>query len=415
MGRKRKKAPPGRREVAPDDPRSDDTSSSGDAGQDAGAPSSPEGSAQPKESSSSSAAPESKGPPGSTPPKGAAGSKGAARSKGSAGAKGSASPKRVGELGELGRARPSAGTLLSGGPRGPVVAPPAAPGAVRVMLVVAAGVYLSMLLLGGARSSLPARVLPPSLLYLTQTTCLFPRAARMAIDYRVEGWDCVGRRFVELDPTPHFPIHATDKESRFQRVGHFHRRNRPVMEALERYLVGRERAAGTNIGGIRVSSLRIPFPEPGEPVARWAPAPLESYPDEQRKIWFHTPTSRRRAHCAGEDPFAGRAAPAGPAERRAEDEDEDVADERPGASGRRMRIDEIAFEDEDEGADDGPRDVRFFDSELDAIFEGTPVGPETDDDTSEPPDAPSNTAAPAPRRDEPGPRSGEPEPSEGAP
>lgn len=355
MGRKRKKAS-GRREVSPDEV-APSGEPSGERVDDA------------TEGEGASTSTKSGGSKGAT----------AKGSKGSAG-KGSKAP------GAPGRARPSAASLLAGGPEGPVVAPPSAPGAVRVMLFVAATIYLSMLFLGGTRSSVPARVLPASMLYLTQATCLFPRAARMAIDYRVEGWDCVSRRFVELDPAPHFPIHADDKESRFQRVGHFHRRNRPVMEALERYLVGREREAGVNIGGVRVSSLRIPFPEPGEPVSRWAPAPLESYPEEQRKVWFHTPTSRRRAHCAGTDPFAERderAAGAG-ANGRAREAD-GVDDEEPSAGGRREISDVVAFEDDEDGE---PTEVRFFDEEIDAVFEGTPVGPSAADSLEPEPQTP---------------------------
>jgi hypothetical protein len=189
------------------------------------------------------------------------------------------------------------------GPRGPakvVVAPRVGPPWLRPVLTVLAGVYLVSLFLNGAGSSLPRRLLPRTALYLVQTTCLFPHAARMAIDYRLEGWRCDAGRFEELDVRPHFPVHADDKESRFQRVGFFHRRNRPVMQALERYVLERENALqpGRAIGGIRLSSLRIPLPEPGEPVDRWSRRPLGAHPAEQIKHWYYTPRSKRPAQCA---------------------------------------------------------------------------------------------------------------------
>lgn len=166
------------------------------------------------------------------------------------------------------------------------------------LLMGASVIYLAGLFFDGVQPKTSRALLPASVLYFVQATCLFPHAALAAIDYRLEGWDCDAQSFRELDPTPYFPIHANDKESRFYRAAHFHRRNRPVMEALERYVLEQEHArSSTRWGGIRVSSIRTPLPEPGEPVRRWARAPLSDVPADHVKHWFYTPISRRERYC----------------------------------------------------------------------------------------------------------------------
>jgi hypothetical protein len=189
-------------------------------------------------------------------------------------------------------------------PAGPV-APSRGPAWLRPVLSVLAGAYLATLFLtAGAPKLLPEPLLPRVPRYFTQVACLFPHAARRTIDYRMEVWRCDQHDFVELEVRGLFPIHADDKESRFHRVGHFYRRHRTVMRALEQYVVQRERARdpASPIGGIRVLSLRIPFPELGLPTPRWEARPLETYPTDQRKDWYYTPVSRRRIFCAGGNP-----------------------------------------------------------------------------------------------------------------
>lgn len=183
----------------------------------------------------------------------------------------------------------------------PIVAETGGPAWLRPLLTAAACLYLFTTFLNGARTGAPDRLLPPTLRYFIQTTCLFPRAATMTIDYRLEGYTCDGRKFVELDPKPYFPVSADDKESRFYRVVQFHRKTRSVMQALERYVLDHEKASRAHgpLGGIRVSSLRIPIPKLGEPLPRWNPGPLASYPPDQQKHWFYTPNSRRRTLCGG--------------------------------------------------------------------------------------------------------------------
>ena len=179
----------------------------------------------------------------------------------------------------------------------------------RLAVGFAGGVYLAAIFLGSAGSSLPQKHLPRPLLFFTQVACLFPRAATYSIEYRATGFACDEQRYRELDYRKHFPIHADDKESRYHRVGHFYRKNAQVMKALEDYLVERHNAlargdqsAGDGIdgpiGGIQVVMLRIPFPEPGDRIERYARTPLADVPREWRKIWYLTPRSRRAERCA---------------------------------------------------------------------------------------------------------------------
>lgn len=162
------------------------------------------------------------------------------------------------------------------------------------------GAYLFTMLAGSVGSTWP-RQLPGPVLYLTQVACLFPKASRMAIEYRVEAWSCADQAFTELDARPYFPIHANNKESRLHRTGFFYRQERKVMEALESYLVervNRDAAPSQGIGGIRLSSLRHPLPAIDErPVPRFRAKPLAKIPQDNVKAWFYTPVRRRAKHC----------------------------------------------------------------------------------------------------------------------
>ena len=182
-----------------------------------------------------------------------------------------------------------------------MIAEPSGPAFLRPLLTLLAFAYLANIFLGATGTGVPGKLLHSVPLYFTQVARLFPRAGQMAIDYRLEVWDCDAGRFVEIDFRRYFPIHPDDKENRFQRVGHFHRRQRPVMYALERYVLAHE-AARRRAGGIRVSSLRIPLPEPGDPVPRWRRRPIEAYADAEQRAWYYTSVRRRLDHCAGRDP-----------------------------------------------------------------------------------------------------------------
>jgi hypothetical protein len=172
--------------------------------------------------------------------------------------------------------------------------------------VLAAG-YLAGVWLDGTGSTLPSHVLPRAANYFLQVAALFPRAATMSIDYRAEGWVCGEHAWTELDTRPYFPIDPDDKENRFQRVMHFFRQEETTMHALDGYLVGAH-GKGTHddgvardaaLGGVRLLSLRIPLPKPGDALERAHRRPLAEIPDEERHVWYHTPKSTIAARCKG--------------------------------------------------------------------------------------------------------------------
>lgn len=156
-------------------------------------------------------------------------------------------------------------------------------------------IYLGSIWLVGAGHKLPSQTLPAPVLYLTQVSCLFPRAAVMTIEYRAEGQRCDGTAWEEIDTRPHFPIRADDKENRYHRALFFHRRRANVMTELDDYMWSR--LPHGEYGRLRFLSLRIPFPETRHEVTRFERKPLEEYPEEQRKHWWTTPTETARARC----------------------------------------------------------------------------------------------------------------------
>jgi hypothetical protein len=173
----------------------------------------------------------------------------------------------------------------------------------RPALTLLALIYLGSIFANASKMDGARGLLPPAPRFFVQSACLFPHAARAGIEYRLEGWDCDAGAFVELDTRPYFPIHPDDKENRLHRLAFFHRRNRPAMEALERYVLERASAAsavegGRRLGGVRLLSLRHPIPPVGSAIARFERRPLHVYPASQRRDWFYTPVSRRLAHCA---------------------------------------------------------------------------------------------------------------------
>jgi hypothetical protein len=192
---------------------------------------------------------------------------------------------------------------------------------VRAVLKALGAIYLAGVWLDGVGSNLPAKVLPRTLNYFMQIAALFPKAALMSIDYRVEGWVCADQKWEELDARPYFPIDPDDKENRFQRVMHFFRDHRPTMQALDAYLVASHNAGkhadgiaeDRAIGGIRTQSLRIPLPKPGDPLTRPVRRPLASYPEEQKAFFYHTKKSKLAERC-GRVPHRDDDSPRGPDE-----------------------------------------------------------------------------------------------------
>ncbi|HJZ89076.1 MAG TPA: hypothetical protein VKN99_28085 [Polyangia bacterium] len=178
------------------------------------------------------------------------------------------------------------------------VAPSWGPPWLRRGLIVLATGYLASIWLDAAGTRVPERVLPRPAIYLTQIACLFPHTAQDAIDYRAEGYDCARRRYAEIDVRPFFPIHANDKESRFDRTMFFYRHNRRTMEALDEYITQKYNASGAGtIGGVLLLSIRLPIPPPGEPLERFRRRPLDEYPPAMRHAWYESGSARRAERC----------------------------------------------------------------------------------------------------------------------
>jgi hypothetical protein len=175
----------------------------------------------------------------------------------------------------------------------------------RIVLRVLAGAYLVGVWLEGVGSTLPSHLLPRTAVYFFQVAALFPNAAVMSIDYRAEAWVCADKKWTELDTRSFFPLDPDDKENRFQRVMHFFREHARTMRALDAYLVDGHNDGthddgipkDAHIGGVRLMSLRIPLPSPGEPPHRATRLPLADYPKDERHLFYRTPKSKRAERC----------------------------------------------------------------------------------------------------------------------
>jgi hypothetical protein len=182
------------------------------------------------------------------------------------------------------------------------------PKSLRIVLAVSAVLYYLALLKHPPQSG-PLRPFA----FFTECTCLFPGASTAAIEYRLEGWSCSARAWQPLDPRPYFPIEADDKESRFQRLGHFYslgsdthdkriaENSREVMHALEAYILERhadasDAIAGT-LGGIRLYRVAHAIPSPGADVSRYVYEPLAPAPEHERKDLYYTRQSDRNRRC----------------------------------------------------------------------------------------------------------------------
>lgn len=170
------------------------------------------------------------------------------------------------------------------------------PPALRLALALAGGFYIAAVFMEGSGASLHRVVYRP-ILFFCQIAALFPRAATHTIEYRAEGYPCQGG-VVEVDVRPFFPLHADDKESRFDRAMFFYRNDRATMEALETYVMREyNRANPDKIGGVIFMSLREPIPAPGSSFPRYERTPLSEHPSKQRKIWYVTPHDKVLQRC----------------------------------------------------------------------------------------------------------------------
>lgn len=172
------------------------------------------------------------------------------------------------------------------------------------------GVWLEGVGWGGPIRS----VVPHWIGFFTQCAALFPRAARYAIEYRAEGYVCDTGEWHELDTRPYFPIDVNDKESRFQRVMFFYRRQKTVINELDRFLVNVHNRTPLEdgipreekIGGVRLMSIRGPIPEIGAPLVRVHYVPLGEIPEKERKQWYQTKSARITERCFGTRPKSVR-------------------------------------------------------------------------------------------------------------
>jgi hypothetical protein len=172
----------------------------------------------------------------------------------------------------------------------------------RLVLGIAGALYIVGVFIEGAGGGRLDRIVPRPLLFFSQIAALFPRAASYRIEYRAEGLPCHGPAF-EVDVRPYFPIHANDKESRFDRALHFYRNDRPTMEALETYVMDRYNLREeAKIAGMLFLSLRVPIPTPGSAFPRYERAPLADFPKEQRKVWYATSRDVVNRRCGEGDP-----------------------------------------------------------------------------------------------------------------
>jgi hypothetical protein len=185
----------------------------------------------------------------------------------------------------------------------------------RVALGAIAALYIAGVFLEGSKTGLAAKLLkfPPPLAYFSQVAGLFPHAARNAIDYRVEGYRCKDGAWFEIDHRPWFPIDAEHKENRFYRAMHFYadggHPHRQTLRRLDDFIVTHYNAAAPvggrpgrdgatdMIGGVRFTKVTTPIGNPGEPAERYRRRPIAEYPEDQRKVLFYTPESKREERC----------------------------------------------------------------------------------------------------------------------
>jgi hypothetical protein len=168
------------------------------------------------------------------------------------------------------------------------VEPSPGPPWLRRILVALGALYVAAVFCEAAGMQLHSLVYRP-LLYFCQIAKLFPGASRFVFEHRAQGTACNGRE-VEIDVRPFFPIHADDKESRFDRAIFFYSTDRPTMQALEGYILREyNKSEPEKIAGVTLTRVQIPIPSPGSDFARFERKPLSDYPESQRQVFYHTP------------------------------------------------------------------------------------------------------------------------------
>jgi hypothetical protein len=182
-------------------------------------------------------------------------------------------------------------------------------GAVTKVLGAVAALYLVAVWSEAVKSGTSAKWLPAPVAYFTQVAALFPGAARVSLDYRVEGYRCHDKTWSEIDVRPYFPIDADNKENRFYRFFHFyHQADEEMMRALEAFVLHHYNAdavdaaaagrGGEQVGGVRFVRLKLPIGAPGDGEPRYERKPLDAYPEDVRDRLFATPKAQREERCA---------------------------------------------------------------------------------------------------------------------
>ena len=169
--------------------------------------------------------------------------------------------------------------------------------------------YLAGVWIYGVGITFQYNFMPGTASYFLEVAGLFPNAAKVALEYRVEGWVCADKRWEELDYRPYFPLHSDDKENRFQRIMSFFRKDAPTMESLDDFLV-EHHATGKYkdgidgaraLGGVRYVSLRVPLPKVGDKIERFRIRPLAEYPKAYRHVYYRTDRETIDERCGTHD------------------------------------------------------------------------------------------------------------------
>ncbi|HEY2748453.1 MAG TPA: hypothetical protein VGL86_27710 [Polyangia bacterium] len=168
----------------------------------------------------------------------------------------------------------------------------------RRIALAGAVLYLAFVWLDAVGTHVPTTILPRPVSFFVQVAQLFPRAAVDAIEWRAKGFHCDRRKFGELDLSPYFPIHANDKEGRFDRALFFHLENKRVLEALDAYIADAEGKRGDRLGGVMLLSLRTPIAPPGSDEPRYERLPVDEIPPSvKRTYWYVTGADERERRC----------------------------------------------------------------------------------------------------------------------
>ncbi len=168
----------------------------------------------------------------------------------------------------------------------------------RRLALAGAVAYLALVWLDAVGTGIPSAILPLPIRFFVQVAQLFPRAAVDAIEWRAKGFHCDRRRFEELDLSPYFPIHANDKENRFDRALFFYLEDKRVLEALDTFIADAEGNRGDRLGGVMLLSLRSRIDAPGSDEPRYRRVPVDQIPPSvTRRYWYVTGADERERRC----------------------------------------------------------------------------------------------------------------------